>query len=109
MKKHTSLLLVILFTISVKPLFATVDYLVVNHMTSQLYWAETGGGEEGWIGWHNIPEGKMLEEEKKYLEQGYQLTTYPYKIETYIAILLVVTIAVFVTLRRLTRPYTKDS
>jgi len=52
--------------------FATVEYLTVNHITKELFWAETGGYiEVGFIGWEIIPERKHHEDAEKYLARGY--------------------------------------
>ena len=59
---------------------ATIDYLVVNHYTKQLYWAETDH-PPGWIGWEGIPDGIYAEEEERYLALGYRFTNNPFLIE----------------------------
>ena len=68
---------------------ATVDYLVVNHITDQLYWAKTDH-PPGWIGWQTIPDGIWEREERKYLDMGYTFTENPYLIEEIIAIFIIV-------------------
>ncbi len=59
---------------------ATVDYLVVNRITKQLYWADTDS-PAGFIGWTNIPDGSLNIKEQKYLGKGYRFTNNPYLIE----------------------------
>ena len=86
-----SILLSMLLTTNV---FATVDYLVVNHMTKQLYWAETDHSP-GWIGWESIPDGIWASEEKKYLEMGYSITDNPFLIEEVIALMIVLPLLTF--------------
>jgi len=92
MKKKLSLLLIAIFTFTASDVFATVDYLVVNHMTKQLYWAETNHSH-GWIGWETIPEGDWQIDKQKYLELGYKITNNPFLIEEVIALLLNVNMA----------------
>jgi len=79
------ILLVILVSTEV---YATIDYLTVNHITDQLYWAETDH-PPGWIGWETIPESTYESVEKKYLEMGYAFTENPYLIEELMAAFLV--------------------
>lgn len=81
--------------------FTTVDYLVVNHITKQLYWAETDN-PQGWIGWKGI--GEVYEaKEQKYLEIGYSYTKNPFLIEETIALI----ITIFLLLYWLARKETK--
>jgi len=62
--------------------FATVEYLTINHITKELYWAETGGGNgEGFIGWEVIPERSHHDDLQKYLDLGYTYTRFPYKLD----------------------------
>ncbi|MEZ4684926.1 MAG: hypothetical protein R3B47_02340 [Bacteroidia bacterium] len=78
---------------------ATVDYLVVNHITKQLYWAETDH-PPGWIGWESIPETGYAQEEKRYRKLGYKLTKNPFLIEEIIAWGLLLVVFVFFGKRR---------
>lgn len=72
--------------------FATVDYLVVNHLTNQLYWAETDH-PPGFIGWEAV--GEVFEiKEQEYLDSGYTYTNNPYLIEE---VILLVIIALILT------------
>lgn len=81
--KLIGIFLLLLFCACTKA-FATIDYLVVNHVTNQLYLAETDH-PPGWIGWEPIPEGKWEAEEKRYKELGYRYTKNPFLIEEVIA------------------------
>jgi hypothetical protein len=65
--------------------FATVDYLAVNHLTKQLYWADADNSP-GLIGWTNIPEGKLEYNGIEYLNDGFTFTNNPYLIEELILI-----------------------
>ena len=76
-------------------LYATVDFLVINHTTKQLYWASTGAPiSHGWIGWGNVPyeewgeDGKWDKEKKKYFNRGYKFTNNPFLIEEIIMLFL---------------------
>tara|TARA_R100000951_G_scaffold79828_1_gene67732 strand:- start:15 stop:335 length:321 start_codon:yes stop_codon:yes gene_type:complete len=94
MKSKLSIILFVTFLFASTKVFATVDYLTVNHVTKQLYWAETDQ-PSGWIGWTTIPEGQWEIEQKKYLETGYSFTSNPYFIEEVIASLIILSILVF--------------
>ena len=71
---------------------ATVDYLAVNHLTKQLYWADTDNSP-GLIGWTSIPEGKYEFYEQEYLERGFTFTENPYLIEEIIGVILILAFA----------------
>jgi len=65
-------IIVFLFALTTTSALATVNYLTVNHITKELFWAETGGYiEVGFIGWEIIPERKHHEDAEKYLARGY--------------------------------------
>lgn len=66
---------------------ATVDYLAVNHLTKQLYWAETDN-PPGLIGWTLIPEGKYEFYQQEYLDRGFTFTQNPYIIEEIIGLIV---------------------
>jgi hypothetical protein len=68
---------------------ATVDYLVVNRFTKQLYWADTDN-PPGWIGWEYIPDGVWKTEIDKYTKLGYSFTHNPLLIEEWLASCIVV-------------------
>ena len=80
MKNKTFLIILIILSFTTSDIFATVDYLVVNHITKQLYWAETDH-RPGWIGWEYIPDGLWESEEQKYLRMGYKFTNDPFLVE----------------------------
>ena len=54
MYKTTSYLIFSILFIFQKT-YATIDYLVVNHFTKQLYWADTDNSP-GLIGWEGLGE-----------------------------------------------------
>lgn len=85
--KLKSTLLIFLSLLTVKSTFATVDYLVVNHITEELYWGETDH-EPGFVGWESIPESKWIEAEREYLKNGYSMTKNPYKIELGLGVII---------------------
>jgi len=73
-----------------------VDYLTVNHITKELYWAETGGYiEGGFIGWEVIPERSHHEDLQKYLALGYSYTKFPYKLDFLTALAILTSIGLF--------------
>jgi len=78
MKKK--IVLGIVFCLLINKIFATVDYLLVNHITNELYWADEDH-EGGFIGWEGVSEN-YEEEEEKYLSKGYKYTKFPFKIES---------------------------
>jgi len=71
---------------------ATADYLAVNHLTKQLYWADTDNSP-GFIGWTSIPEGKYEFYEQEYLDRGFTFTENPYLIEEIIGVILILSFA----------------
>ncbi|MFS4492683.1 hypothetical protein [Maribacter sp. 2308TA10-17] len=85
---HKTVLLLCFVFFSAKA-FATVEWLAVNHITKELYWAETDH-PEGFIGWEVIPEGKYQDALELYTAKGYTQTTYPFKLETLLAIVVLV-------------------
>ena len=102
MKNKLFAILIITFLFSTTKVFATVDYLVVNHLTKQLYWAATDRSP-GWIGWEPIPEGQQESDEKKYKKMGYRFTNNPFLIEKIIAItiaLLLLTYGIVRTIKK---------
>lgn len=99
MKSKILFLSLILYSFSIIQVQATVDYLVVNHLTQQLYWAETDH-PPGWLGWENIPEGIYLSEEAKYLSLGYSFTQNPFLLEEIILIILLCTVFLGFLLKR---------
>lgn len=76
--------------------FATVEYLMVNHITKELYWSETDH-PPGIIAWNHIPHGKWEASEIKYQNEGYITTTFPYKID--VGILVALTLVIIGTLK----------
>ena len=99
MKSKAISLFLFICLLSISPLLATVDYLVVNHLTQQLYWAETDH-PPGWLGWENIPEGNYQSEEAKYLSLGYSFTQNPFLIEEIILLILLFTVFLRFLLKR---------
>lgn len=79
---------------------ATVDYLAVNHITKQLYWADTDN-PPGFIGWTSIPEGKYEFYEQEYLTRGFAFTKNPYLIEEIIGAFTILFIAALFIRRRI--------
>lgn len=89
---------VLIFTTN---LFGTADRLVVNHITNELYWASCDK-KPGFIGWENIPEGEWFTAEEKYIELGYTITTFPFLIELFLSItIILLSIITFLILRRM--------
>jgi len=81
--------------------FATVNYLTVNHITKELYWAETGGGNgEGFIGWEVIPERSHYDDLQKYLDLGYTYTEFPYKLDILAALIILLPLLIFLIRRK---------
>ncbi len=66
---------------------ATIDYLLVNHYTKQLYWAGTDH-PAGLIGWEGVGENYHAEE-SAYLELGYTYTDNPFLIEQAIILAII--------------------
>ncbi|AZQ63119.1 hypothetical protein EI427_12980 [Flammeovirga pectinis] len=87
-------LLSILLTTNV---FATIDYLVVNHYTKQLYWAETDH-PPGFIGWEGVGEVFDIKEQK-YLASDYTYTENPYLIEEVILAVIILLTLTYLILR----------
>jgi len=107
MKNKLFAILLMTFLFATTKLFATVDYLVVNHLTKQLYWAETDN-PPGWIGWKTIPDGLWEREEHNYLEMGYNFTNNPFLIEEFLASIVGLLILGFWTrsiIRKIKTPY----
>ena len=100
--KHNFIIFLFLNLLAFNQAQATVDYLVVNHMTHQLYWADSDH-PPGWIAWENIPDDRYEGEEVKFLEAGYTFTQNPYLIEELIAFCsLIIAIAGFLLIRKRT-------
>lgn len=73
--------------------FATINYLTVNHITKQLYWAETDH-PTGLIGWEGV--GEVYEaKEKGYLNMGYTYTKNPFLIEEVILLFIVTSLITY--------------
>ena len=93
--KMKLLSILILLTTNV---FATVDYLVVNHLTKQLYWAETDHAP-GFIGWSGV--GEIYEiKEQQYLDSGYTYTNNPFLIEEGVLVVLTLLITAYYIRRK---------
>lgn len=92
-------ILTIIFTLQAPNVFATISYLVVNHWTKQLYWAETDHSP-GWIGWEAIPDGIYDIKEQEFLEMGYTMTTNPFLIEEIFLLVFVLSFVVFWRLKK---------
>ncbi len=82
---------ILLFALLSTKVFATVDYLVVNHLTKQLYWAETDHHLPGLIGWEAVGEVYEIKEQK-YLDSGYTYTDNPYLIEEGIFLVIIISL-----------------
>ena len=80
---------------------ATADYLAVNHLTNQLYWADTDN-PPGLIGWTSIPEGKYESYVQEYLDLGFTFTKNPYLIEEIIGVILILSFATVYFKKRIT-------
>ena len=90
------------------PVFATVEWLSVNHVTKELYWAETDR-EPGFIGWDAIAEGKYDEMKSKYLSMGYTETTFPYKLDLiFVTVIFTVTFLFGSIMQRIKRSRSKE-
>ena len=88
-KKVKKTILILLFFLINTGASATIDYLTVNHITKQMYWADTDNSP-GIIGWTLIPEGKSEFYEQEYLNRGFTFTNNPYLIEETILIALTI-------------------
>jgi hypothetical protein len=66
---------------------ATVSALFVNHITEELHWFED---QPIGIGWEPLGEGdaRLAQLEREFIEQGYRLTSFPYKLECCIGALM---------------------
>lgn len=64
---------------------ATVHFLSVNKITKEYYW-EDEDRSPGWIGWTYVPEGQIDTAEDALKKLGYTETSYPFKIESYLAL-----------------------
>ncbi|PKG42776.1 hypothetical protein [Psychroflexus sp. MES1-P1E] len=95
----TKFILTLTFLLITQIAMATVDYLAVNHLTKQLYWADTDNSP-GLIGWTSIPEGKYEFYEQEYLDRGFTFTNNPYLIEEIISIMVILTIGIFLIRKR---------
>ena len=93
MIRKLTIILTILSLFSIQSVFATVDYLVVNHLTKQLYWAETDH-PPGLIGWEGVGEVHKTKEQK-YLDSGYLYTNNPYLIEEGIILVIIALILTY--------------
>lgn len=87
------------FLLTAQIAMATVDYLAVNHLTKQLYWADTDNSP-GLIGWTSIPEGKYEFYEQEYLDRGFTFTNNPYLIEEIIGLIILIAIVTFLIRKR---------
>ncbi|MFK7813577.1 MAG: hypothetical protein AB8B59_13880 [Maribacter sp.] len=85
-------ILIFFLFLTTSTVFATVEYLTVNHMTKELYWAETESNKEGFIGWEIIPERSHHEDLSIYLELGYTYTKFPYKVDLLIGLIFILSI-----------------
>ena len=94
------ILFVVLFLPSI--VYATVDFLSVNKITKEYYWRDEDHST-GWIGWTSVPEGELETAEENLIELGYTKTSYPYKIETFIALLVGLMILGLYVVRRRAR------
>lgn len=82
--------------------FATVDYLLANKITKEYYWADEDHSP-GWIGWKVVPEVQLDTAVDDLKKLGYTQTFYPYKIETYITILVSTLAAGLYIIKRIVR------
>lgn len=87
----TRLFLILIFTST--NAFSTINYLTVNHITKQLYWAETDH-PPGLIGWEGVGEVYKAKE-KSYLDMGYTYTENPFLIEEIILLFITVSIITY--------------
>lgn len=79
---------------------ATVDFLSVNTITKEYYWGDEDNST-GWIGWTSVPEGRLDSAEDDLKKLGYTETFYPYKIESYIAsLVLIIVLGLYVVRRK---------
>lgn len=98
MKNKLFTILLLTFIFASNNGFATVDYLVVNHLTKQLYWAETDN-PLGWIGWTGV--GEIYEtKEQKYLDIGYTYTKNPFVIEEIIVLIIILSLLFYWLIRK---------
>lgn len=81
---------------------ATVDFLSVNKITKEYYWGDEDN-PTGWIGWTSVPEGQLDTAENDLQKLGYTRTYYPYKIESYLASLIMILALGQYIIRRLVR------
>lgn len=92
-------LIIILFILLPITTNATVDILFVNKITKEYYW----GNDDsfiGWIGWTNVPGEQFDIAEYDVKKIGYTRTYYPYKVETFIILLIAVLVLVQYVKRR---------
>lgn len=89
--------------------YATVDFLSVNKITKEYYWGDEDNST-GWIGWTPIPEGQLDTAEGDLKKLGYTQTNYPYKIESYIFLFVVVlTLGQHIIRKKVKKNYTQQN
>jgi len=101
MNKKKTILLFLFFSFNIAKVFATADYLIVNHITKQLYVAETTYSH-GWIGWKTISENEL----ETHVKKGYQFTNNSFLLEQIILLIAFVVIG-YVIFKRLMKKNTK--
>jgi hypothetical protein len=70
--------------------YASVDYLMVNPLTQEYFWA-SAEMPPGFIGWDHVHEDEYVQATQHYHQMGYSETSFPYKIEVILLIMTVLT------------------
>jgi len=82
-----------------RPLY-TINYLAVNHITKELFWAESDTSEEGFIGWEIIPERSLHEDLNNYLELEHTYTDFPYKLDIIASLFILLPLLLLIVRRK---------
>jgi len=100
MKRKKTIILLLIFSFNVAKVFGTADYLIVNHITKQLYAANTDHFH-GWIAWKTLSENEL----ETYVKMGYRFTNNSFLLEQIILIMGIVIIGylIFKRIRRRTK------
>lgn len=81
--------MVILILLADVQAFATVSYYAVNEITKEWTILETGGFLDKPIAWKGVGEKTEAQMENYAIQMGYSFTDFPYKIEMFIFLSLI--------------------
>lgn len=107
--KLSRLTIIVLMLLLPMTVHATVDFLSVNSITKEYYWGDEDNST-GCIGWTYVPEGQLDTAESDLKKLGYTETNYPYKIESYITLLVVVLVlGQYIIRKKVKKNHTRQS